>query len=183
MEQNTEITQEKQKSCKKRNWIEFGIYVVILVALFITFRFFLMLGKIPTESMEPTIMVHDWTVGDRRAYVDESPRRGVMIIFYSYEEEESMCKRVIGLPGEEISFVGGHVYIDGEPLDESEYLDADVVTDCEDTFVVPEDCCFVMGDNREISYDSRYWEEPYISMDDIESRIFFVIPFHKLPWF
>ncbi|MCH5334165.1 MAG: signal peptidase I, partial [Agathobacter sp.] len=105
------------------------------------------------------------------------------IIFYSHEEEESMCKRVIGLPGEKVTFVGGRVYIDGVPLDESAYLDESVQTESDDEFLVPEDSYFLLGDNREISLDSRFWDEPFIHIDDIQSKIFFVIPFHKLPWF
>ncbi len=177
------MEQEKKTGERRKFFIEIGVYAALLAAVYITFHYFLMLGRIPSESMEPTLMVHDWTIADRRAYRDRAPERGDKIIFYSHEEEESMCKRVIGLPGETVSFVGGRVYIDGEPLDESAYLEEDVMTECQDTFVVPEDSYFLLGDNREISLDSRFWEEPYISIEDIQSRIFFVIPFHKLPWF
>ncbi len=174
-----------KKEDRKKAAIEWGIYVVILAALFVVFHFFIMLGRIPSESMEPTLMVHDWTVGDRNAFRKETPQRGDMVIFYSDEDGEpsSLVKRVIGLPGETVSFVGNKVYIDGEPLDESAYLDDSVETECEETFTVPEDSYFMLGDNREISYDSRYWENPYITVDDIQSKVFFVIPFHKLPWF
>lgn len=177
------MEQEKKTGERRKFFIEIGVYAALLAAVYITFHYFLMLGRIPSESMEPTLMVHDWTIADRRAYRDRAPERGDKIIFYSHEEEESMCKRVIGLPGETVSFVGGRVYIDGKPLDESAYLEEDVMTECQDTFVVPEDSYFLLGDNREISLDSRFWEEPYISIEDIQSRIFFVIPFHKLPWF
>lgn len=172
-----------EKPSRKRTAVEFGVYLAVLAAVYVIFHYILMLGRIPSESMEPTLMVHDWTVGSRLAYEEEAPERGDMIIFYSKEEETSMCKRVIGLAGEEVSFVGGHVYIDGAPLDESAYLDEDVVTESSETFAVPDGCIFVMGDNREDSYDSRLWENPYIRIDDIQSKIFFVVPFHKLPWF
>lgn len=186
MDQDSRPKEEKQEDKKKERrkmLIEIGVYVVILATIYITFHYFLMLGRIPSESMEPTLMVHDWTVADRHAYKNKAPGRGDKIIFYSHEEEESMCKRVIGLPGEKVTFVGGHVYIDGEPLDESEYLDDSVRTECDDEFLVPEDSYFMLGDNREISLDSRFWDDPYIHIDDIQSKIFFVIPFHKLPWF
>jgi signal peptidase I len=172
------LSKEKRKSI-----IEWGIYIALLAAVFIIFHFFLMLGRIPSESMEPTLMVHDWTVGDRNAYTDSTPERGDIIIFYCESEEEVMVKRVIGLPGETVTFVGGRVYIDGEPLDESEYLDDDVVTESDDTFVVPEGDYFMLGDNREVSLDSRYWDNPYITVDDIHSKVLWVIPFHKLPWY
>ena len=173
----------KDKQSNKRAAVEWGIYFVFLAAVFIVFHFFLMLGRIPSESMEPTLMVHDWTIGDRRAYNEAEPQRGDIIIFYLEEEDSSLVKRVIGLPGETVTFVGGHVYIDGEPLDESAYLDEEIETECEETFVVPEDSYFMLGDNREVSLDSRYWDDPYVTVDDIQSKVLCVIPFHKLPWF
>lgn len=174
---------KKPSASKRRTAMELGVYAIILALVFVLFRCILMLGRIPSESMEPTLMVHDWTLGNRLSYSDNPPERGDIIIFYSEEEDTSMCKRVIGLAGEEISFVGGHVYIDGAPLDESGYLDSDVSTECGETFVVPEGCVFVMGDNREESFDSRFWENPYIPVEDIQSKTIFVLPFHRLPWF
>ena len=72
--------------------------------------------------------------------------------------KKSYIKRVIGLPGEHIMIKNGYVYINDEFLDE-EYLPSGIVTDsfggaCTD-LVVPEDCIFVMGDNRTASVDSR----------------------------
>lgn len=178
---------DEQTKQKKKTILGWGIYLVVLLALMITFRVFLMIGRVPSESMEPTLMVHDWMLADRRAFVDEErPKRGDILIFYQQDEEETMVKRVIGLPGETVSFVGGKVYIDGEPLDESAYLDDSVVTDVDEdgkTFTVPDDSYFMLGDNREISLDARYWEHPYITLDDIKSKEFYIIPFHKLPWF
>lgn len=179
--------ENKGKKDRKKDILEWGIYILVLAALFVVFHSFIMLGRIPSESMEPTLMVHDWTVGDRNAYRNDTPHRGDIIIFYTdedaEEEQASFVKRVIGLPGETVSFVGNKVYINGEPLDESEYLDDSVETECEETFVVPEGSYFMLGDNREVSMDSRYWEDPYVKIEDIESKVMFVIPFHKLPWF
>lgn len=71
----------------------------------------------------------------------------------------SFIKRVIALPGEHVEIKKGRVYINGEELDESEYLDNSVITDdgqgnCTD-FIVPEGCVFAMGDNRTESMDCR----------------------------
>ncbi len=178
-----EANEEQSRKEKRKNVIEWVIYAVIFLTVFIIFHFFLMLGRIPSESMEPTLMIHDWTVGDRNAYDDAKPQRGDIVIFYLEEEDKDLVKRVIGLPGETVSFVGGHVYIDGEALDESAYLDDSVVTECEETFTVPEDSYFMLGDNREMSLDARYWEDPYITVEDMRAKVFTVIPFHKLPWF
>ena len=183
------VDTKKEQKEKRKSMIGWGIYIVVLLGLLITFRFFLMIGKIPSESMEPTLMVHDWTIADRRAFVDadenddDTPKRGDILIFYQADEDETMVKRVIGLPGETVSFVGGKVYIDGKPLDESAYLDDSVKTECDETFTVPEGSYFMLGDNREISLDSRYWDDPFITLDDIKSKVMYVIPFHNLPWF
>ena len=177
------VKDENKAPSRRKTLLGWGIYGAILVTIYITFHFFLMMARIPSESMEPTIMVHDWTIGDRNAYTSEAPQRGDIINFYQAEEDTIMVKRVIGLPGETVSFVNDHVYIDGEPLDESAYLADDVLTECDETFTVPEGCVFLLGDNREVSLDARYWENPYISYDDIKCEVKMIIPFHKLPWF
>ena len=177
------VKDENKAPSRRKTLLGWGIYGAILVTIYITFHFFLMMARIPSESMGPTIMVHDWTIGDRNAYTSEAPQRGDIINFYQAEEDTIMVKRVIGLPGETVSFVNDHVYIDGEPLDESAYLADDVLTECDETFTVPEGCVFLLGDNREVSLDARYWENPYISYDDIKCEVKVIIPFHKFPWF
>lgn len=187
-QENMPIPEEKKSvkdapEGKKKKILGWGIYGAILVAIYITFHFFLMMARIPSESMEPTIMVHDWTIGDRNAYSDEAPQRGDIVNFYQAEEDTIMVKRVIGLPGETVSFENDRVHINGEELDESAYLDDDVLTECDETFTVPDGCVFLLGDNREVSLDARYWENPYISYEDIKCQVNVIIPFHKLPWF
>ena len=174
---------DEQTKQKRKDIVGWVIYIAVLLAIIITFRCFLMIGRVPSESMEPTLMVHDWLIGDRHAYEEEKPQRGDIVMFYQKDENETMVKRVIGLPGETVSFVNDHVYIDGEPLDESAYLADDVLTECDETFTVPEGCVFLLGDNREVSLDARYWENPYISYDDIKCEVKVIIPFHKFPWF
>ena len=143
---------DEQTKQKRKDIVGWVIYIAVLLAIIITFRCFLMIGRVPSESMEPTLMVHDWLIGDRHAYEEEKPQRGDIVMFYQKDENETMVKRVIGLPGETVSFVGGKVYINGEPLDESAYLDDTVETDCgeeDKTFTVPEDSYFMLGDNRD----------------------------------
>ena len=177
---------DEQTKQKRKDIVGWVIYIAVLLAITITFRCFLMIGRVPSESMEPTLMVHDWLIGDRHAYEEEKPQRGDIVMFYQKDENETMVKRVIGLPGETVSFVGGKVYINGEPLDESAYLDDTVETDCggeDKTFTVPEGSYFMLGDNREISLDTRYWKHTYITTDDMKSKEILIIPFHRLPWF
>ena len=130
--------------------------------------------------MEPTLLVHDITINNRLAYVAHKPERGDMISFKHVNDEgktEVYGKRVIGVAGDEIRFVDGYVYINGEKSVE-EYIEKDVETNCIRTFTVPEGTVFVLGDNREVSYDSRYWEEPYVQCSDIISKYMFSIPIH-----
>ena len=170
---------DEQTKQKRKDIVGWVIYIAVLLAIIITFRCFLMIGRVPSESMEPTLMVHDWLIGDRHAYEEEKPQRGDIVMFYQKDENETMVKRVIGLPGETVSFVNDHVYIDGEPLDESAYLADDVLTECDETFTVPEGCVFLLGDNREVSLDARYWENPYISYDDIKCEVKVIIPWFQ----
>ena len=79
-----------------------------------------------------------------------------------------------------IFFLNGHVYINGEKYDESAYIAEDVETNGMGVFVVPEGCVFVMGDNRGNSNDSRYWDKPYVSIENIGSKVILILPFHKL---
>ena len=83
----------------------------------------------------------------------------------------SFCKRVIGLPGETVNIVDGKVYINDseEPLDDSF---------CPETpegsfgpYTVPEGCYFMLGDNRNHSMDSRYWQNPFVEEDAIEAEV------------
>ena len=165
-------------------------WVVTLLAAFalamVLKNYVIINATVPTGSMEHTIEPGDDLFGLRLAYQFSEPKRGDIVIFrFPDDETQKYVKRVIGLPGETITFVGDHVYVDGERLDESAYLEDSVVTEPgeQDEFVVPDGCIFVLGDNREVSYDARYWENPYISQDKIQSDVEVVIPFHKLPWF
>ena len=71
--------------------------------------------------------------------------------------------------GDVIEFKDGYVVINGQYTDESDYLDESVETYSltNETFTVPDGSYFLLGDNRENSYDARYWASPYISADDI----------------
>ena len=96
-------------------------------------------------------------------------KRGDAVIFISDEfAGEYFGKRVIGLPGDTIEFKNGYVVLNGEYLDESAYIPDDVETNYSETFVVPANCYFMLGDNREYSDDSRYWNNPYIPREKIK---------------
>ena len=181
-------------------WDYVKMIIIVVVVVLVVNNVVLINAKIPSESMENTIMTGDRIFGFRMAYglnfdffgkhisyKTKDPERFDIIIFkFPDDESQLFIKRVIGLPGETVSFVGGKVYINGEPLDESAYLDDTVETDCgeeDKTFTVPEGSYFMLGDNREISLDARYWKHTYITTDDMKSKEILIIPFHRLPWF
>ena len=93
-------------------------------------------------------------------------------IYYVLEiGKDSYIKRVIALPGEHVEIKNGNVYINGEQLQE-EYLPEGIVTDTEsdlDDFIVPENCVFAMGDNRNHSTDCRAFG--CIPLEKIESKV------------
>lgn len=146
---------------------------------FIT-RVIILQVKVPSGSMENTIMVGDRVVAARLSYVFGDPKRGDIIVFpFPDDESVDFIKRIIGLPGDTIEGRDGLVYINGEPLEEPyvmDKLDSDF-----GPYVVPEDSYFMMGDNRNNSEDSRYWENKFVKRDKIKGKALFKFPgFHWL---
>lgn len=169
-------TAEKQPWTLRRLWKEWGDVVVILAAVFVIFRFVIQLAWVPSGSMETTIPTKCALLGWRLPFVvsDVVPERGDIITFWSDELGKVLVKRAVGLPGEEVSFRDGYVYIDGEKLEES-YLPAQGITECDRTFVVPEGSVFFLGDNRTGSLDARFWQEPYVEISQLQARPFLAI--------
>lgn len=170
--------QKKEKMTLKRFWKEWKEVILILAAVFVTFKFILQIAWVPSGSMETTLPTKSVLIGLHLPYAvgDPMPERGDIVTFWSDELNKVLVKRVIGLPGDEISFSGGYVYVNGEQLDEP-YLMARGVTECDETFTVPEGCFFPLGDNRTGSLDARFWNEPYIPASAIQAKPFLVISF------
>ena len=165
------------KSRWRRLWDDWGYLVVTAAVMLFLLRVLLQLIYVPTASMETTIPTRSLVVGWRLPYAvaDPVPQRGAIVTFWNDEAGEVLVKRVVGLPGETVSFEGGFVYINGEKLDE-DYLPVSGITQSEkDTFQVPADCIFVMGDNRTGSHDSRYLREPYIPVSQVQGRMLLAI--------
>ncbi len=167
--------QDKKKRRKRAKIIkELASYAIVILAAFIlasvTNRFLIVNARIPTGSMIPTIMEGDRIIGNRIAYMSSEPKRGDIIVFYYPDDEtEKYVKRIIGLPGETVYIADGLVYIDGQPLDESDYLTI-TTAGVSGPFVVPEDSYFVMGDNRNSSWDSRFWKNTFVHKDKIIAK-------------
>ena len=168
--------QKKEKMTLKRFWKEWKEVILILAAVFITFKFILQIAWVPSGSMETTLPTKSVLIGLHLPYAvgDPMPERGDIVTFWSDELNKVLVKRVIGLPGDEITFAGGYVYINGQQLEE-DYLPAQGVTECEKSFTVPEGCFFPLGDNRPGSLDARSWSDPYVPASDIQAKPFLVI--------
>ncbi len=130
-------------------------------------------ADVPTGSMENTIMTGDRLIGNRLAYIKDEPDRGDIVIFrYPDDEEELYVKRIIGLPGETVDITEGKIYINGaeEAMEENYLKETWTVATGDFHFEIPEDSYLVLGDNRNDSWDARYWTNTYVHTDKILGR-------------
>ncbi len=160
-----------------KEWI-IPILVALVIVLLLN-KFVFILVTVPTGSMEDTIIPGD------RLYVNEifdinKAERGEIIVFRSLElDNKRLVKRLIGLPGDKVEVKeDGSVIVNGEKLYEPYVIGS---TGQAKTFNVPEKCYFFLGDNRPISYDARFWNNPYISEDQIIGKVLFrFFPFNRI---
>ncbi len=118
--------------------------------------------KMPTGSMEPTLRIGDYIVANPKYFKKNKLQRGDLIILQSSENSAKLfIKRIIALEGEKIEIKSKQVYINDVPLPEGYkiHLDNEFYPERDNygPAVVPSDSCFVLGDNRDKSWDSRQW--------------------------
>ncbi|MBW4623909.1 MAG: signal peptidase I [Cyanosarcina radialis HA8281-LM2] len=116
---------------------------------------------IPSGAMLPTLQIDDRIVLDRTAYQKQSPQRGDIVIFQPTERlrkenfKDVSTKRIIGLPGETLEVKNGIVYINSKPLKENYIQEPPRYQ--QSPIKIPPNSYFVLGDNRNNSYDSHIW--------------------------
>ena len=148
--------------------IGFGIIIAFLFSTCIVVN-----AQTPTSSMENTIMPGDRYFGFRLSYIVDEPQRQDIVIFKWPDDESTiLVKRIIGIPGDVVEIKNYQVYVNGELLDEP-YLKEPMTLDQKMIFVVPDNSYFMLGDNRNISKDARYWTNTYVKRNEILGKAIF----------
>lgn len=145
-----------------------------IVVFLIFFSYFFNFAIVPSESMYPTMHVKDYLLIYTKS--DKFEREDIIAFKLPENEKETYLKRVIGLPGETVEVKDGYVYINDEKLVEG-YLNEKPTYTYPKT-VVPQNNYFVLGDNRNNSYDSSQWG--FVSEDKIRGKaIVRLLPFSR----
>ncbi|MCD8217339.1 MAG: signal peptidase I [Clostridiales bacterium] len=166
-----EVERKRDRRKEIFSWIR--MFAIAIAAVLVITRFIIINANVPSGSMETTIMTNDRLIGFRFSYWFDDPERGDIILFhYPVDESVIYIKRVIGLPGETVEIRNGQVYINGSdtPLEEDYLPEEWYQANDGYYFEIPEDCYFVLGDNRNNSADSRYWAEEAIEAGVVSSE-------------
>lgn len=159
-------------------------FVLALVAALALKNYVIINADVPTGSMENTIMPGDRIIGNRLAYIKGEPERGDIVIFhYPDNEDELYVKRIVGLPGETVDIKDGEIYIDGalEPLKEDYLKEEWIVATGDYHFEIPKGAYLMLGDNRNDSWDARYWMNTYVYREKILGKA--VVVYWPIPDF
>jgi signal peptidase I len=173
-----------------RPWLALQVAVVgvVMLAVPLGARLYLLdLLRVPSRSMQPTLIIGDFFVVERGAYAGRPPRRGEVIVFRAPEKRDDLyVKRIIGLPGDRVTVKGHSVKVNGRELPKCElgpfhgddgvearlyveWIDGTALLMAEEgepaggsaprEHAVGAGELFVLGDNRDQSHDSRFWFE------------------------
>lgn len=147
----------------------FACATAACILAFVLFRCIFGIICISSGSMEPTLHSGDVRFSLNMPYTfgDPCPERGSIIVFYHEEADTVLVKRLIAIGGDEVVIKDGFIYVNGEKQEEPYTQGKTEDSDHNTGYCVPEGCVFVLGDNREASWDSRYFETPYIPLSAV----------------
>ena len=157
-----------------RELLNTAIYLLcVLGAVWLVITFVGQRTEVEGASMENTLHNGDNLIVDKLSYRFHDPERFDIIVFpFQFQDNTYYIKRIIGLPGETVTIRDGKVYINDstDPL-RDDFCPETPVGDF-GPYEVPEGCYFMLGDNRNVSKDSRYWLNPYVEKDKIIGKAF-----------
>ena len=157
-----------------RELLNTAIYLLcVLGAVWLVITFVGQRTEVEGASMENTLHNGDNLIVDKLSYRFHDPERFDIIVFpFQFQDNTYYIKRIIGLPGETVTIRDGKVYINDstEPL-RDDFCPETPVGDF-GPYEVPEGYYFMLGDNRNVSKDSRYWLNPYVEKDKIIGKAF-----------
>lgn len=145
-------------SVMKRIWRRVKPWMIpvgLTLLIYLLLRFVFLIGYVPTPSMEPTLPEESFIFGIR---VFSELKTGDIVVFE--KDGVLLVKRIAGCPGDQIDLTKIS-YMATVPIP---IFDQAEIT-------VPENCYFLLGDNTENSWDSRYWDDPFISADAIVAKL------------
>ena len=155
--------------------LNFSIYIlVVLVLTLLVVRYVGQRTVVMGHSMEPTLSDQDNLLVDKLSYRLHDPKRFDVVVFpYQYADKTYFIKRIIGLPGETVRIDDtGSIYINDELLMEA--YGKEVIEDpglARDGITLGADEYFVLGDNHDVSKDSRYSEVGLVHDEDIMGKV------------
>jgi signal peptidase I len=187
--QRSGLSGQKRSKSVFREYFE-AITIAILLALFIR-TFVVQAFKIPSGSMLPTLLIGDHLLVNKFVYgvsmpfigktllSFREPERGEVVVFrFPKDRSIDYIKRVVAVPGDTLQIRDKQLFINGEKIEDPHaYISAPTIlpgaVSPRDNFgpvLVPEGRVFVMGDNRDNSYDSRFWG--FVEQRDILGKAF-----------
>ncbi len=131
--------------------------VLLTLLIFLVIRFVIQSYHVEGPSMQPGLHTDEYVLVNKVAYLFQAPGRGDIIVFhYPRNTTQDFIKRIVGLPGDTVRTDQTHVWVDGVLLNEP-YIQEPINLNQPTIWKVPPGDYFVLGDNRRVSDDSRYW--------------------------
>jgi len=179
---------------RKPLWREYAEAILWAIILALIIRTFVIQAfKIPSGSMKPTLLVGDHILVNKFIYgvkipflrttlipITDPKRNDIVVFIHPEDRDKDYIKRVIGLPGDQVEIINKTVFVNRKPMEDLHGFHVDPLVyprynQPRDNFgpiTVPAQSIFVMGDNRDESFDSRFWG--FATYRDIKGKAFII---------